>query len=106
MLSAAVGFAAANLLYGALRCFGVHQPVIPMVLAYASSYVISALPLPAGGAGGIDAGIALALHAIGIALAPALLATFVYRLFTFCCGEKRAPMSTSKHTPRLHRRHG
>lgn len=70
-------------LYGALRCFGVHPAVVPMVLAYATSYVISALPLPAGGAGGIDAGISLALHSIGIPLAPALLGAFVYRLFTF-----------------------
>lgn len=41
-------------LYGALRAFGVHPNVITMVLAYATSYVISALPLPAGGAGGIE----------------------------------------------------
>jgi len=70
-------------LYAALRAFGAHPNVITMVLAYATSYVISALPLPAGGAGGIEAGISLALHAVGIPLAPALLAAFVYRVFTF-----------------------
>jgi uncharacterized protein (TIRG00374 family) len=70
-------------LYAALRGFGVHPQVVPLVLAYATSFVISALPLPAGGAGGIEAGMALALSSIGIALAPALLAVFVYRLVTF-----------------------
>lgn len=70
-------------LYAALRCFHVHPYVISMILAYATGYVISALPLPAGGAGGIAAGISLALHAGGIALASALLGAFVYRLFTF-----------------------
>ena len=70
-------------LYAGLRCFGVHASVIPLVLAYASGYVISALPLPAGGAGGIEAAISLTLHAIGIPLAPALLGAFVYRIFTF-----------------------
>ncbi len=70
-------------LYAALRAFGVRPDLIPLVLAYATSFVISALPLPAGGAGGIEAGMAFALHSLGIPLASALLATFVYRLVTF-----------------------
>lgn len=70
-------------LYAALRCFGTRPPLIPLILAYATSYVITALPLPAGGAGGIEAGMSLALHAVGIALAPALLGAFLYRVVTF-----------------------
>jgi uncharacterized membrane protein YbhN (UPF0104 family) len=70
-------------LYAGLRAFGVHPNLIPLVLAYATSFVISALPLPAGGAGGIEAGMAFALHSVGIPLAPALLGIFVYRLVTF-----------------------
>lgn len=70
-------------LYAAVRAFGVSANVISLTLAYASSYVISALPLPAGGAGGIEAAMAMTLHAVGIALAPALLAVFTYRIVTF-----------------------
>jgi uncharacterized membrane protein YbhN (UPF0104 family) len=71
------------ILYASVRAFGAEPAVVPMVLAYATSYVISALPLPAGGAGGIEAGMALALHAVGIPLAAALLGVFVYRFVTF-----------------------
>lgn len=70
-------------LYAAVRAFGVNPGVAPLVLAYASGFVISALPLPAGGAGGIEASIAFTLNAVGIPLAAALLAVFVYRLMTF-----------------------
>jgi len=39
-----------------------------LVLAYTTAYVVTALPLPAGGAGGIEAGVAFSLNAVGIAL--------------------------------------
>jgi uncharacterized membrane protein YbhN (UPF0104 family) len=70
-------------LYAALRAFGVSVEIVPMVLAYATSNIITLLPLPAGGAGGIDAGMTFALRAIAIPLAPALLAVLVYRVVTF-----------------------
>jgi uncharacterized membrane protein YbhN (UPF0104 family) len=70
-------------LYAAVRAFAVPVNVVALILAYATSFVISALPLPAGGAGGIEAGMALALHAISVPLAAALVAVFVYRLITF-----------------------
>lgn len=69
-------------LYAALRAFGVHPHPAPLVLAYVTGFVVTALPLPAGGSGGVEAGLTFALHAVGIALAPALLATLVYRAFT------------------------
>lgn len=70
------------ILYAALRAFGVHPHPVPLVLAYATGFVITALPLPAGGSGGVEAGLTFALNSIGIALAPALLGTLVYRAFT------------------------
>ncbi|HET7566630.1 MAG TPA: lysylphosphatidylglycerol synthase transmembrane domain-containing protein [Gaiellaceae bacterium] len=69
-------------LWAALRAFGQHAPLPALVLAYTTAYVVTALPLPAGGAGGIEAGVAFSLAAVGIPIAPALLATLVYRVFT------------------------
>lgn len=69
-------------LYAALRAFDVHPPVPALVLAYSTAYVVTILPLPAGGSGGIEAGVAFSLNAVGIPLAQALVATLVYRFFT------------------------
>src|SRR5579884_1047008 len=69
-------------LYVALRAFGAHIAPAPLVLAYTTAYVVTSLPLPAGGAGGVEAGLAFSLHAVGIPLAPALLGTLVYRVYT------------------------
>jgi uncharacterized membrane protein YbhN (UPF0104 family) len=69
-------------LYAAVRAFGVHPHLVPLVLAYCTAFVVTALPLPAGGSGGVEAGLAFALNSVGIPLAPALLATLVYRAFT------------------------
>jgi hypothetical protein len=46
-----------------------------------SGYVATALPLPGGGSGGIEAALAFSLHAVGVPLAPALLGVLVYRFF-------------------------
>ncbi|HSK17033.1 MAG TPA: lysylphosphatidylglycerol synthase domain-containing protein [Gaiellaceae bacterium] len=70
-------------LYAALRAFGVELGLAPLVLAFATGYVASGLPLPGGGSGGIEAAITFALHAVGVPLAPALLAAALYRVFTF-----------------------
>lgn len=70
-------------LWGGLRAFGVELGVAALVLAYATGYVVAALPLPAGGAGGVDAAMTYALTLVGVPLAPALLGTFAYRLFNF-----------------------
>jgi uncharacterized membrane protein YbhN (UPF0104 family) len=69
-------------LYAALRAFGVHPALPALVVAYSTAYVVTMLPLPAGGSGGIEAGLAFSLNAIGIPLAQALVATLVYRFFT------------------------
>jgi uncharacterized membrane protein YbhN (UPF0104 family) len=71
-------------LYAALRAFGVEEvDLAPLVLAFATGYVATALPLPGGGSGGIEAALAFSLHAVGVPLAPALLGALVYRFFTF-----------------------
>jgi len=70
-------------LWAALRAFGVHLPLAGLVLAYATGYASSILPLPVGGAGGVDAAMTYALTLVGVPLAPALLGTFAYRLFNF-----------------------
>jgi uncharacterized membrane protein YbhN (UPF0104 family) len=70
-------------LYGGLRAFGVQIGLVSLILAFATGYVATSLPLPAGGTGGIEAAMTYALHAVGIALAPALLGVLAYRLFTF-----------------------
>jgi uncharacterized protein (TIRG00374 family) len=69
-------------LYAALRALDVHPAVPALVVAYSTAYVLTMLPLPAGGSGGIEVGLAFSLHATGIPLAQALVATLVYRFFT------------------------
>ena len=69
-------------LYAAIRAFGGHVGLVELVLAYTTAYVVTSLPLPAGGAGGVEAGLAFSLQAVGIPLAVGLLATLVYRFFT------------------------
>jgi uncharacterized membrane protein YbhN (UPF0104 family) len=70
-------------LYAALRAFGTSVPPVALVLAYTSGYVISALPLPAGGAGATEATVASTIKLIGVPFAPALLGAVVYRVFSF-----------------------
>jgi uncharacterized membrane protein YbhN (UPF0104 family) len=69
-------------LYAGIRAFGAHVGLLALVLAYTTAYVVTSLPLPAGGAGGVEAGLAFSLDAVGVPLASALLATLVYRFFT------------------------
>ncbi|MDX6466506.1 MAG: putative heme transporter [Gaiellaceae bacterium] len=69
-------------LYAGIRAFGADVGLLGLVLAYTTAYVVTSLPLPAGGAGGVEAGLAFSLEAVGVPLASALLATLVYRFFT------------------------
>ncbi len=70
-------------LWASLRAFGVNLGLPQLILVYAAAYVVTLLPLPAGGVGAIDASLAFGLHAVGVELAPALLATFAYRFFSY-----------------------
>ena len=51
-----------------------------LVVGYATGYAITRRGLPLGGAGVIEALLPFALGWVGIALAPAVLAVFAYRL--------------------------
>lgn len=70
-------------LYAAVRAFGVTAGLAAIVLAYATGYLATILPLPAGGSGGVEAAMSYALHAVGVPLAPALLGVLAYRVITF-----------------------
>jgi uncharacterized protein (TIRG00374 family) len=70
-------------LWAGLRAFDVHLEPIALVLGYATGYVVTMLPLPAGGVGGVDAAMTYALTLVGVPLGQALLAVFAYRFFTF-----------------------
>jgi uncharacterized membrane protein YbhN (UPF0104 family) len=54
-----------------------------LVVGYATGYVSTMLPLPAGGIGGVDAASTFALTLVGVPLGPALLAVVVQRMFSY-----------------------
>jgi uncharacterized membrane protein YbhN (UPF0104 family) len=70
-------------LWASLRSVGESLPVPELVLAFAVGQAAMLLPLPLGGVGGVDAAMTYALTAVGVPLAPALVAVGVYRLFAF-----------------------
>jgi uncharacterized membrane protein YbhN (UPF0104 family) len=76
---------AGNLLcfYAALSAFGGRPSLLGLILGYATGYVASALPLPVGGAGSIEASLAFSMNAVGVPLEAALLGALVFRAFTF-----------------------
>jgi uncharacterized protein (TIRG00374 family) len=70
-------------LWAALNSVGESLPWPELVLAFATGHAATILPLPLGGVGGVDAAMTYALTAVGVSLAPALVAVAVYRLFAF-----------------------
>jgi uncharacterized protein (TIRG00374 family) len=70
-------------LWAALRSVGENPTLTQLVLAFAAGHAAMILPLPLGGAGGVDAAMTYALTAVGIPLAAALVVVAVYRLFAF-----------------------
>ena len=70
-------------LWASLRSVGEGPPLPELVLAFAAGHAAMILPLPLGGAGGVDAAMSYALTAVGVPLATALVAVGVYRLFAF-----------------------
>jgi len=84
-LAAATFYWAADVvcLWAALHSVGQSLPVADLALAYATGYAAMILPLPFGGIGGVDAAMTYALTAVGVPLAPALVAVAVYRLFGY-----------------------
>jgi len=70
-------------LWAGLRAFDVHLGVAALVIGYTTGYAATMLPLPAGGAGGVDAAMIYSLTLVGVALGPALLGVMAYRFFSF-----------------------
>jgi uncharacterized membrane protein YbhN (UPF0104 family) len=70
-------------LWAALSSVGISLTVPQLLLAFATGHAAAILPLPLGGVGGVDAAMTYALTVVGVALAPALVAVAVYRLFAF-----------------------
>jgi glycosyltransferase 2 family protein len=71
------------IVWAGLRAFGVTLGPAALVIGFTTGYASTILPLPAGGAGGVDAAATYALTLVGVPLAPALLATLVQRLFSY-----------------------
>jgi uncharacterized membrane protein YbhN (UPF0104 family) len=68
-------------LWATLHAFQARTPpVAQLVVAYATGYALTRRALPLGGAGIVETMLPLSLHWLKIALAPALLAVFAYRL--------------------------
>jgi uncharacterized membrane protein YbhN (UPF0104 family) len=70
-------------LWAALQAFHVETTVAAVVLAYATGYVATLVPLPTGGVGSVEAAMTFALVAVGVSLSPALLGVVTYRLFSY-----------------------
>jgi uncharacterized membrane protein YbhN (UPF0104 family) len=70
-------------LYAALQAFQIDIGPARLIVAYTTGYLITALPLPAGGAGTTEATMAWTLHLVGVPYAQGLLAAVAYRLFAF-----------------------
>jgi uncharacterized membrane protein YbhN (UPF0104 family) len=68
-------------LWATLHAYSAHTPpVAQLIVGYATGYALTRRALPLGGAGVVEALLPFALGWVRIALAPALLAVFAYRL--------------------------
>lgn len=68
-------------LWATLHAFSAQPPpVAQLLVGYSTGYALTRRALPLGGAGIVEALLPLALGWVGIALTPALLAVFAYRL--------------------------
>jgi len=68
-------------LWATLHAFSAHTPpAAQLIVGYSTGYAVTRRALPLGGAGIVEALLPFALGWVKIALAPALLAVFAYRL--------------------------
>jgi uncharacterized membrane protein YbhN (UPF0104 family) len=70
-------------LAAALRAFDADPAISAVVVAYATGYLVQALPIPLIATAGVDAATMATLHAVGVPLDAALLAVLAHRLFAF-----------------------
>jgi uncharacterized membrane protein YbhN (UPF0104 family) len=81
----AVAYWAGDLLslWAALRAFGQAPPPAALIVAYASGYLVQAIPVPFIATGGVDAATVLTLTAVGVPAQVALPALVAHRVFAF-----------------------
>jgi hypothetical protein len=70
-------------LYSGVQAFGGTLNPFALALAYATGYVVTSAPLPAGAAGFSEAATAYSLHLVGVPLGVAIVAVVLFRFFTF-----------------------
>jgi uncharacterized membrane protein YbhN (UPF0104 family) len=70
-------------LWAALRAFGGRPGAAALVLAYASGYIVQALPIPLIATAGVDTATTFLLHMVGVPLEIALLGVVAHRVFAF-----------------------
>jgi uncharacterized membrane protein YbhN (UPF0104 family) len=68
------------MLWATLHAFGDRPSIPALVIGFATGYALTRRTLPLAGAGAADAFLPFSLNWTGIALAPALLAVFAYRV--------------------------
>jgi uncharacterized membrane protein YbhN (UPF0104 family) len=61
-----------------------------VLLAFCTAQVVAQIPITPGGLGFVEAGLTGTLTLIGVPAGSALLATFAYRLFSYCCSSRSA----------------
>jgi uncharacterized membrane protein YbhN (UPF0104 family) len=69
------------MLWATLKVFGDSPSLPALVIGFATGYALTRRTLPLAGAGATDAFLPFSLNWTGVALAPALLAVFAYRVF-------------------------
>jgi len=69
------------MLWATLKVFGDSPSLPALVIGFATGYALTRRTLPLAGAGAADAFLPFSLNWTGVALAPALLAVFAYRVF-------------------------
>lgn len=69
--------------WAALRAFGTTLGLAPLLVGYTTGYLAEALPLPAGGSGGVEAAMTGSFVLAGAPLDGALLGAVTFRVFNF-----------------------
>jgi uncharacterized protein (TIRG00374 family) len=72
-----------TIMWSALAAFGYHIDPVRLVVAEATAWALTFVPLPGGGSGFSEATIAYTLHAVGVPLSTAIFAALVYRAVNF-----------------------
>jgi uncharacterized membrane protein YbhN (UPF0104 family) len=67
------------IMWAALRAVGLEPPLAAVILGYATGYVLSPRSLPLAGVGVTEALMPLAMSWMGVPLASAVVAVFLYR---------------------------